>query len=107
MIQKASLDVPFTAYTVANCMCPTCPVQAKSKCAQDQLAQFGQAVCNTKPMKKEQTPTSYCSTGKATCTDLNLSLPCICMSCAIYSENKLGKGEPTAHYCRNGNAREK
>ena len=73
--------VPYTLANIEKCMCSLCPVQADSKCAQDKLTS-SKAAMKQMPRGEVPNPGSvpgiYCSTGKATCQDLNPDKQCIC-----------------------------
>ena len=101
-ISKAK--VPFTTANVAKCMCPKCPVQGKSQCVADKMANIKEAL-KASPLKREQIPGEYCSTGTATCQDLNPKMGCICGTCAIFADYKLASGQPAGYFCRDGMAR--
>src|SRR5512138_824226 len=104
MNETAGPQVPFNNLNLEKCKCPKCPVQAKSKCVSDKLAGITEAVSN-KPLIREDIPGVYCSTGMATCTDLDLSQACLCPTCAVFEGYDLRAGTPVNHYCRDGRAR--
>lgn len=92
--------MPAVAYTQENidkCWCGSCPVQSKSKCASD-LYQASKDMGHLPP--PDRLGGLYCSTGKATCTDLQLVNLCNCPACLVWSENRLAHN----HYCANGSA---
>lgn len=101
------LLVPYARSNIEKCMCSQCPVQGDSKCAQDKLRSSGEA------MKKmpggeipnpEDIPGIYCSTGKATCQDLNFDRQCICGTCEVWKEYGLEGVNPNNHFCKHGRA---
>jgi hypothetical protein len=96
-----TLKVPFSLDTVGKCKCPGCPVQAKSSCVADLKKGLNVALAK-KPLSKTDIPGAYCSTGKATCSDLNPSSGCICGTCANFAQYQLAKGKPVGAYCQNG-----
>ncbi len=96
--------VPFTTVNVSRCMCPKCPVQTKSSCVSDEVSKIGDSLKKT-PLKPEDIPGVYCSTGKATCPDIDTKKPCICASCPIYSSYKLAGGKPAWRFCTVGAAK--
>ena len=104
MSKTLRLSIPFTSYTVAKCMCVKCPVQAKSTCAKENLSNMGVTVCGTKPLQREEIPGVYCSTGFASCKDIDPKGSCICGTCSIFTEYKLGTAESIGYYCTNGTA---
>jgi len=76
MNQVISTKVSFTASNVGKCMCPKCPVQAKSLCFSGKLTSIKDALAKT-PLIREDIPGVYCSTGAATCKDLDPKQSCI------------------------------
>jgi hypothetical protein len=103
MVANIKAKVPFTTAVIAKCKCPGCPVQAKSACTSGKLEGLTGAL-TVKPLNRESIPGAYCSTGKASCADLNHSQACACGSCANYSKFGLEKFTPGGHYCRDGSA---
>ncbi len=104
MKQVVGSKIALSATNVSKCVCPTCPVQAKSQCVSDKLAGIGPAL-KMIPLNREDIPGVYCSSDTATCKDLNPKQPCMCGACAIYSEHKLSSGKPAAYFCKDGSAR--
>lgn len=104
MNQVISSKVSFTASNVGKCMCPKCPVQAKSQCVSDKLTSIKDALAKT-PLIREDIPGVYCSTGAATCKDLDPKQSCICGGCAIFSQFSLAEGLPVGYFCRDGFAK--
>jgi len=99
--------VPYTIDNIKKCMCPKCPVQADSKCAKDKLNSLTKELGSIQEggvPEPQNVPGIYCSTGKATCQDLNPEEQCICYTCAIWKEYKLGDGTPSMYFCQNGKA---
>ena len=93
--------VPFSTGTVGQCLCPGCPVQAKSSCVAD-LKNGLQALLVRNPLQREDIPGLYCSTGKATCPGLDPSQSCLCYGCPVFSQYSLVGGQPVGYYCRDG-----
>lgn len=104
MNQAISTKVPFSAANVGKCSCPKCPVQSKSECVRGKLATIKESLAKTSLIRGE-IPGLYCSTGAATCTDLDPKQACLCGSCAVFGEYKLSAGTPVGYYCRDGFAR--
>ncbi len=96
--------VPFDARTVGQCLCPGCPVQAKSGCVA-KLKEGLRASLARSPLEREEIPGLYCSTGKAACTDLDPRQSCLCYGCTVFSQYRLGSGQPVGYYCRDGASR--
>ncbi|MDD5169720.1 MAG: DUF2769 domain-containing protein [Syntrophales bacterium] len=104
MNQNTATKISFTASNVSKCMCPKCPVQTKSACASGKLASIKDALAK-KPLVREDIPGVYCSTGAATCTDLDPKQSCACGSCAIFGQYNLAAGVPAGYFCRDGAAK--
>jgi len=99
--------VPYTIENIKRCMCPKCPVQANSKCAMDKLGNLVRELETAREgevPEPQDVPGVYCSTGKATCQDLNPNQQCICNTCAVWNEYHLGEGAPSMYFCQNGKA---
>jgi len=93
--------VLFVPDNVGKCLCPGCPVQAQSKCVSGLKAALAAAL-KDKPLKPEKIPGVYCSTGKATCADLDSNKSCLCGGCVVFAQYKLGQARPGGRYCKNG-----
>jgi hypothetical protein len=104
MTQIISAKVPFITSNVGKCLCPKCPVQSKSPCVSGKLATIGESLAKT-PLIRAEIPGIYCSTGTATCTDLDPKQACLCGGCAVFGEYNLGTGTPVGYYCRDGFAK--
>ena len=101
MNQAMGSKVSFSAANVGKCLCPKCPVQSKSQCVSGKLGTIADALAKI-PLNREDIPGLYCSTGRATCQDLDPKQTCICGGCAIFTENNLAAGKPVGYYCRDG-----
>jgi len=104
IMKQGQIKVPFTRENIARCMCPKCPVQSKSACAASQLNHTAEAL-EKEPLRREEIPQVYCSTGTATCQDLNARLPCVCATCAVFAANGLRTYQPPGYYCTQGTPR--
>jgi len=93
--------VPFNRGIVGRCLCPVCPVQTKSSYVSNLKKNLPSALSKS-PLQPQDIPGLYCSTGKATCTDIDPSQRCQCWSCTIFTEYKLADRRPTGRYCRDG-----
>ncbi|NLN44883.1 MAG: DUF2769 domain-containing protein [Methanosarcina sp.] len=101
------LLVPYARSNIERCMCSLCPVQADSKCAQDKLQSSGKAMKDMpegEVPNPEDVPGIYCSTGKATCRDLNFDRECICGTSEVWKEYGLEEVDPNNHFCLHGRA---
>ena len=103
-MDQTSTKVTFNSGNVGKCLCPKCPVQAKSQCVSGKLGTITQALSKS-PLLREDIPGVYCSTGTATCKDLDPTQSCICGNCSIFKEANLTKGTPVGYYCRDGYAK--
>ena len=94
--------VEFSKDNAMKCMCSTCPVQAASSCVADKNAKLAAAM--TSGMEgmpaADEVAGVYCATGVASCDDLDLSMGCVCSTCAVFADNQLGQWK----YCERGNA---
>jgi len=124
MFGKKEGRVPFTSDVVNKCMCDNCPVQAKSACSvpkKRNMTKMRAATSEMKmgsgmPLSMAQTPMEkmdmkpdelagpFCTTGVASCRDLDMNKACICPSCQIYKEYNLKDARPVEHYCFNDKA---
>lgn len=93
--------VPFNTTTVGQCLCPECPVQAKSNCVANLKKTLQESLARN-PLQKEDIPGVYCSTGRATCTDLDPGQKCLCWDCPVFAQYKLTGAQPAGYYCRDG-----
>jgi Protein of unknown function (DUF2769) len=92
--------MPLVAYrrdNIAKCWCGQCPVQIGSRCAEALYSAFKDSDELPPP---EDLGGMYCSTGKAICTDLELTNLCNCPACTVWAENRLSSN----HYCVFGSA---
>ncbi|MBI2847556.1 MAG: DUF2769 domain-containing protein [Chloroflexi bacterium] len=103
MKQTVGTGVPFTLQNVKKCLCSQCQVQSKSQCVSTKMSRMEMALKN-RPLKREEIPGMYCSTGTATCSDLDPDQGCSCFGCAVYSKYNLADGPVTCYYCQNGSA---
>jgi hypothetical protein len=99
--------VPYSKENINRCRCPQCPVQADSRCAQDEIQSSKQAMENLPAGEipnPEDVPGVYCSEGKARCEDLDFGRQCICNSCDVWKEYDLKDADPNNHFCQHGRA---
>lgn len=104
MVQEVRSRVDFTSHNVSRCLCPECPVQGKSQCVASQKKEITKAL-KKNPLKREEIPAVYCSTGTATCSELDFTESCICGSCSVFDEYNLVQGQPVLYYCRDGSSK--
>jgi hypothetical protein len=99
--------VPYTVANIKKCMCPKCPVQAASICVKGKLENLTKELESAQEgdvPKPQNIPGVYCSTGKATCQDLNLKKQCICYTCTVWKEYHLQNVDPVMYFCQKGKA---
>jgi Family of unknown function (DUF5518) len=103
---RKSPIIVFNLGNIQKCLCPTCPVQAESECAKEKTMKMQEMMGSEEKMtlKYEDVPGMYCTTGKATCTDIDPSKECQCPNCPIWAENDLEHGQPMGVFCRDGKA---
>jgi len=101
MNQATTGTVVFNTGNVGKCLCPKCPVQLKNQCVSGKLGTISQALSKN-PLAREDIPGVYCSTGKATCRDVDPEQSCICGNCSIFTKYNLAKGKPVGYYCHDG-----
>ncbi len=104
MEQTAKAKVPFTRANAYSCICWDCPVQASSQCVKENTAKTGN-VMTTQFFEPQTVPALYCSSGVASCKDIDTKLDCLCPGCAVFIEYNLDQGQPVEYYCRDGKAR--
>lgn len=104
MTEVTGSKVPFTAENIMEkCMCGQCPVQSNSKCVKDVDKNLAEAV-KKNPIQREEVAGMYCSGGKAFCKDLDYHNACVCGTCAVYHEYRLGVDHPAGYFCLGGKA---
>jgi hypothetical protein len=99
--------VPYNRANINKCRCSQCPVQADSQCVKQKIKNSKKEMA-TMPSGEvpppEEIPGIYCSTGKATCQDLDPSRQCMCGACEVWYEYNLKDADPDNHFCHNGRA---
>ncbi len=104
MKQTGRIKVPFTRENAKKCICWECPVQADSQCIKQNSEKMGEVMA-TKFFQPEIVPGLYCSSGAASCKDIDPNRGCICGACDIYNGNRMGSKQPLDHFCKNGKAK--
>lgn len=84
--------VPFSTGTAGQCLCPGCPVQAKSACADGLKKSLGVSL-GRNPLQREDIPGVYCSMDKATCSDIDPGQSCLCYGCPVFSQYSFGDAQ--------------
>jgi hypothetical protein len=101
-----AIEKTTVAYSILNvnrCRCTLCPVQADSECAQEKYCSLKNELESSggvEALEPRKVPGIYCSTGKATCGDLNFSRHCICNTCPVWEENNLEDTKTKMYYCK-------
>jgi hypothetical protein len=93
-------EVPYDRTTITQCLCYGCPVQVKSDCVKTKDDAASAILKTGKLPTAEELPGMYCSTGTATCTDLDFTGKCPCSVCAVFTDNSLSQWK----YCQRGSA---
>ena len=101
---QMSDKVPFSKTNVGRCKCPGCPVQAKSRCVAEKIPVMKEALKGS-TLKPEEIPAEYCATGTATCRDIDTKQTCLCGTCSVFANYRLGAGDPGGYFCQYGIAR--
>jgi Protein of unknown function (DUF2769) len=99
--------VPYTVANIKKCMCSECPVQADSKCVKEKLENLKRELEGAREVdvpEPKSVPGIYCSTGKATCQDLDPRRGCICNTCDVWKEYHLQNVKPVMYFCQKGKA---
>jgi len=52
----------------------------------------------------QKVPGVYCSSGTATCSDLDPKRDCICQTCSVWEEHCLEHADTMMYFCNNGSA---
>ena len=107
MTTAVETKVPYTVSNIERCMCSQCPVQAASVCAQETFSGLKNEIKSLgegEAPEPQKVPGVYCSTGAATCVDLNPNKQCICKTCAVWGEYCLEHANPMMYFCNIGRA---
>ena len=102
-----SIEVQYNISNIERCMCPQCPVQADSTCARGKIENLKDEMKNLEKdevLEPYKVPGVYCSSGSATCTDLDPNRDCICQTCPVWVENCLEHANTIKYFCDNGRA---
>ena len=99
--KKTETQIEFTRENITRCLCPQCPVQAESECAQTKMKMLQESMRGMSP-EPSDVPGMYCTTGTAACNDLDPAKMCNCPNCEVFKENKLAQKEPGAYFCQKG-----
>jgi Protein of unknown function (DUF2769) len=102
------VGIDFSMENIKKCLCNKCAVQIESQCVKDKqkimLLITQQDLDSPMRMDEERVPGLYCSTGRATCQDIDTKKVCKCNECSIWHEYGL---ESQRYFCRDGSAQVK
>ncbi len=107
MDTPVEVKVPYNVSNIERCMCPQCPVQADSVCAREKIENLKnemKIIGQDEAPEPYKVPGIYCSSGNATCSDLDPNKDCICKTCSVWVENCLEHADTTMYFCDNGRA---
>ncbi|MDD3985324.1 MAG: DUF2769 domain-containing protein [Methanobacterium sp.] len=100
------VNIEFSMENIKKCLCMKCPVQIKSQCVKDKqkimLLIKNQDLDSPMMMGPDRVHVLYCSTGKATCNDIDTNQICKCNQCTIWNQKSLKNNIPNRYFCKNG-----
>lgn len=101
--------IDFSMENIKKCLCPRCAVQIESQCVKDKqkivLLIKNQDLDSPMMLGPDKFPGLYCSTGTATCQDIDTKKVCKCTECPIWNEKSLNKYSPGRYFCKDGSVR--
>jgi hypothetical protein len=101
--------IDFSMENIEKCLCTRCAVQIESQCVKDKekimLLIRNQDLDSPMMMGPDRVPAVYCSTGKATCEDIDTRKVCKCTECPVWNDNSLKNTAPGTYFCRDGKVR--
>ena len=99
------VGIDFSMENIKKCLCTKCAVQIESQCVRDKqkimLLITQQDLDSPMRMDEERVPGLYCSTGMASCKDIDPKKVCKCNECSIWDQYKL---VAQRYFCQNGSA---
>ncbi len=99
------VGIDFSMENIKKCLCTMCAVQIESQCVRDKqkimLLITQQDLDSPMRMDGERVPGLYCSTGTASCTDIDPKKVCKCNECPLWDEYKLAQ----RYFCQHGSAK--
>lgn len=100
----ADIRVPYPPEKGLRCSCRQCPVQSKSRCAEEKKKKMDEMFKSGEKFapNAENLVLFYCSIGKAACNDMDFNEVCICPNCPVWKRYDLGNAKPMIYYCRDG-----
>lgn len=94
------VKIDFSVKNIKRCLCPACPVQKESECAEGKrriMLEIAYSSESGMYFERDRVPGMYCTTGKALCEDLNFNKDCQCQNCPVYKEY----GLKNRYFCKN------
>ena len=94
------VNIDFSVKNIKRCLCPGCPVQKESRCAEGKrriMLEIAYSSESGMYFERDRVPGMYCTMGKALCNDLDFRKICQCPNCQIYKEYNL----ENRFYCKN------
>jgi len=102
-----TVKVPYAVNNIEKCMCPQCPVQADSVCTLDKIGNLKnemKSLGKNEVPEAQKVPGVYCSSGTATCSDLDHNRDCICKTCSVWEGHCLEHADTIMYFCNSGRA---
>lgn len=107
MKTRIKKKVPYTVSNIKRCRCPQCFVQANSKCVKEKYSGLKnelESLEEIEALEPQKVPGIYCSTGIATCKDLDFNKQCICYTCPVWDSYELENSKTIIYFCNKGEA---
>lgn len=101
-IKTAMPKVKLSPDNLDGCICPSCPVETSSDCANERMEKYQVPEDALKISDPLQFVRLYCSIGTTDCSGFDGLLPCMCTGCPIWDKY----GLTSRYYCLRGNANE-
>ncbi len=99
------VKIDFSVKNIKRCLCPGCPVQKESECAEGKrriMIEIAYSSESGMYFERDRVPGMYCTTGKALCNDLDFSQTCECPKCPVWEEYGLKNEKIMEYYCKYG-----
>ncbi|MEN6591677.1 MAG: DUF2769 domain-containing protein [Methanobacterium sp.] len=95
------VKIDFSVRNIKKCLCPGCPVQKESECAEGKrriMLEIAYSSESGMYFERDRVPGMYCTTGEALCSDLDFNKICKCPECPVWEEY----GLENKYYCKYG-----
>lgn len=99
------VKIDFSVKNIKKCLCPECPVQAESECAEGKRRIMLEIAWSSESgmyFERDRVPGMYCTMGKALCHDIDFNKRCICEKCLVWQEYGLKNGDYAEYFCQKG-----